>query len=102
MTSLLFLRLPPRVPSVSIPRSELDLNPRSTVIAFFCALVLHYFCLPYLAILRKVGMRSWGTRTVLIEELLLNWGFAERSKVGTGFTDEGAGEEIGGGLTQRS
>ena len=75
MTSLSFLRLPPRVPSVSIPRSEF-----------------------VLAILRKVGMRSWGTMTVLIEELLLNCGFAVRSKVGAGFTQrsyEGSGSELG-------
>ena len=78
MTSLSFLRLPPRVPSVSIPRSEF-----------------------VLAILRKVGMRSWGTMTVLIEELLLNCSFAVRSKVGTGL-DEGGGEPTGAGFTQRS
>ena len=71
MTSLLFLRLPPRVPSVSIPRSEF-----------------------VLAMLRKVGTRSWGTMTVLIEELLLNCSF------GADFTQrsyEGGGSELGGG-----
>ena len=47
-------------------------------------------------------MRSWGTMTVLIEELLLSWGFADRSKVGTGLTEVGGGEATVAGLTQRS
>ena len=83
MTSLLFLRLPPRVPSVSIPRSEF-----------------------VLAMLRKVGTRSWGTMTVFIEELLLNCDSTVRSKVGTGFAEgppsEGGGEPTEPGFTQRT
>ena len=48
-------------------------------------------------------MRSCGTKTVLIEELLLSWGFADRSKVGTGLADGGGGGEATvAGLTQRS
>ena len=47
-------------------------------------------------------MRSWGTMTVLIEDLLLSWGFADRSKVGTGLTEVGGGEATVAGLTQRS
>jgi len=39
--------------------------------------------------------------TDLIEEVLLNCGFAERSKVGIGLT-EGGGEATGAGFTQRS
>ena len=52
ITSLLFLKLPPRVPKVSIPRSELTLKNKQCMVAKFCKRC------KYLAILRKVDIRS--------------------------------------------